>query len=155
MEATIKKMCYDYDEEYCIEIKCNLYQDDFPKLLALTPTYLHEYLRKNCIGRPSLGQDKFAPRLEVCGFSVSMQIHYYVWSKRTDKIYHGEVSDDILYMPTTAEEFNEVLSDFDTYIDVQIHYGEKELTTGQMSLTQISNFFRSLATNLEAAISEH
>lgn len=154
MEATIKKMCYDYDGEYCREIQAELSQEDLPKLLALTPSYLREYLRESCVGKTtSLGIDKFAPRLEVCGFSVSMQIHYYVWSLRWDRF----KSDDELihHEPTTAEEFDTVLPSFDTYIDVQIHYGKTELTTGQMTLTQISEFFRCLATNLEASISTY
>ena len=115
------------------------------QVLELTALCEPEYLRKHvhdgvvgkCTSAPSDGKLYFAPCLEMCGFKLSLQVNYYVWSLRHDR---GTDQHALI----TEEEFGAVLPSVNTWLDVQIMYDGKELTTCQMTLAMVADSFRRL-----------
>lgn len=111
---------------------------------------IRQFLYDNCVGiRPCVGKDKFIPCIEIGDLSVSCQINYQVWSRRSDKIYERNIYDGEEYhnemcKNITAEEFNAVLPDDDSWMDVRIAYGKVRCFLGQMSINEVADIFERL-----------
>lgn len=158
--ATIKVNTYDYyddgEEDYVIKHEMPLNAEDMEELLSWTSEKIRQFMHDNCVGlHDSVSDNKYIPCIEIGKLSVSCQINYYVWKLRTDKlwrekhIYDGEEFNRELEKNTTEEEFNEVLPDAHSLIDVKVTYDGARCFLGQMTLSQVAEIFSELALNLE------
>lgn len=114
---------------------------------------IRQFLHDNCVGiRPCVGNDKFIPCIEIGDLSVSCQINYQVWSRRSDKIYERNIYDGEEYYNEmrkniTDEEFNAVLPDDDSWMDVRIAYDKVRCFLGQISINEVADIFERLVSD--------
>lgn len=160
--ATIEVSRYDcYDEVYKeYEYEMPLSVEDMESLISWTPEKIRTFLYENCVGiRPCVGNEKFIPCIEIGKLRASLQVNYYVWSIRSEKLFergvhYGNKYDEEMEKMTTKEEFNQVIPDNETYIDVKFDYDGVRLFLGQMTLSMVSETFNELAVNLRTTFEE-
>lgn len=154
--ATIKVTRYDYfdEEDVLYEYEMPLDVEEFIQPDKWTPSAIRKFMHDNCVGKcSSIGDDKFIPCIKIGKLVVSCQINYYVWSLRVDRmaeqgIYDGDLYSEELRNPTTEEEFNEVLPDNDSLMDVKVTYDGIRCFLGQMTINQVASIFSDLALKL-------
>lgn len=125
-------------------IDANLTDEQVLELMALCePKFLYKHLHDAVVGKCTTsradGDKYFAKSLELCGFKLSLQVNYYVWSMRDDKKadHHALITEDEFNLAVPSAESR-------SWIDVRIMYGDKHIYTGQMSLTMVADKFREL-----------
>lgn len=149
----MRKITYEYfdcfEDEY-MKSSLEIFDSEADFIASLKPEMLRDWMRDNSIGRmSSLGSNKFIPRFEYEGLSLSLQINYQLWSMRYDEReypYSSQLTDnDYYYAPITEDEFNRVLPDLFTYIDVMVEYnGKRIIAPTQMTLTQVVSSLQSM-----------
>ena len=110
-------------------------KEEAQALESLTPEKLIAHMRHGVIGKviPTPGQKEYyAPRFNIAGFSLSMQISYYVWKERTNNNLD-------LSTPITEEEFDKALNGPDDYVDFCASFhGEEYWEATQMPISKIA-----------------
>lgn len=140
---------YDFydDNQYTSVYPIELDDDIEAEFKKWTREEIRQFLYDNCVNvRACVGKDKFIPCIEIEDLSVSCQINYQVWNHRSDKlyergIYDGEEYHNEMHKNITDEEFNAVLSDNDSWMDVRIAYGKARCFLGQMSINEVADMF--------------
>ena len=149
------------DEPHTVEQCVTLSEDDRQRLHSFTPDALLQHLRSACIGRCNTvsGTDEyFIPRLRFGSLAASLQVNYYVWSYRDEQAFESGIRYDrrqSVHQPLiTADEFDAVVKSPASVLDVAFYLDGRQISMGQMTIAEVSEFFVGLADDTHPTI-EH
>lgn len=114
----------------------------------ITGEDIYNHLRQAIGVMAPCGITKFIPRLKIGKeISISLQISYYLWSKRLDKSETCEVENS----PITQEEFDQIVGtwDSDRFFDVQITIAFSQFQPGQTCISRLVNILHYLGEHCE------
>lgn len=142
--------------KYVLEYQYDRYKNDYidiektvaisnkeaTSIIKLTPKMLYEHLQKGIGKVTPKGVTKFLPTYKLGKLKISLQYAYYLWSYRDDLgIYENTNSYGaglICNNPITKKEFNHIIPNIDTLIDVQVMYDkEPVIQATQMSIREV------------------
>ena len=124
------------NKDYSNPIKVEFTKKEVGALLDLHSSDLLKRLKESVVGKviPKPGWKEYhAAPVEISGFSLSMQISYWVWDQRRK-------DNKDLGTPITEEEFESNVPDAHSYVDFYASYkGKVFCDATQMSLIQIAD----------------
>lgn len=114
---------FDYFEGETEMYTCDISDAEFRTIALLTPEFLYNWVKANSIGiiTPS-GKTKFVARFEFGNISLSLQVAYYLWSKRDDEMPNYYHYTDLRVMK--KEEWDELVPSIRSTIDVKVECGD-------------------------------
>lgn len=153
--AIIEVRRFDYydNEEYTTIHKIELTDEIESEFKEWTREEIRQFLYDNCVNvRACVGEDKFIPCIEIGDLNISCQINYQVWNRRSNKLYERNIYDGEEYhnemrKNITDEEFNAVLPNDESWMDVRIVCGEARCFLGQMSINEVADIFERLVSD--------
>ena len=101
---------------------CDISDAEFRTIALLTPEFLYNWVKANSVGiiTPS-GSTKFVARFEFGNISLSLQVAYYLWSKRDDEMHNYYHYTDLRVMK--KEEWDKLVPSIRSTIDVKVECG--------------------------------
>lgn len=113
---------FDYFEDEMDMYACDISDVEFRTIALLTPEFLYNWVKANSVGiiTPS-GSTKFVARFEFGNISLSLQVAYYLWSKRDDEMPNYYHYTDLRVMK--KEEWDKLVPNIHSTIDVQVECG--------------------------------
>lgn len=110
---------FDYFEDEMDMCTCDISDVEFRTIALLTPEFLYNWVKANSVGiiTPS-GSTKFVARFEFGNISLSLQVAYYLWSKRDDEMPNYYHYTDLRVMK--KEEWDKLVPNIHSTIDVKV-----------------------------------
>ena len=141
----MKLIAYDNWNEDEVIYQSEISDEEFLILYNLTPDKLYHHMEQ-CIGQMTpQGESKFIPAYTNGKLKISMQISYYLWSKR------GATFDNLNNEPINSQEFFEIVGgnpDNTRFIDVKAWWdGNVILQATQATLSELCTILYLMTTN--------
>jgi hypothetical protein len=105
----------------------------------LTPKFLYNWVKANSINivTPRGGCNYYVARFEFGKFSLSLQVGYYLWSKRNDDTLSFSNMDNSVM---TKAEWDALFPSVRSTLDVQVEYGKEVIVEPtQLNFIQLVN----------------
>lgn len=128
---------FDYFEDEMEMYACDISDAEFRTIALLTPKFLYNWVKANSVGiiTPS-GSTKFVTRFEFGNISLSLQVAYYLWSKRDDEMPNYYYYTDLRVMK--KEEWDKLVPNIHSTIDVKVECGnDVVIEPTQLSFVEI------------------
>lgn len=135
-------------------------QEQAKQLQEITVDNLLQFMKHQMVGKLVSKPEEeayFTPRFEIAGFSLSLQLNYYLWNMRVDNgtarrnpEKHAE--------PMTAEEWAKLISANaeETVVDFFMSYkGQSVFNPGQATLKYIVGYLNGVGDSLAETLEDH